>query len=133
MQWALLLLSGRPKLQDQLFDGIKDLSPEETTQHPLLKSVLRETLRLYPVAPFLTRYLMTDSLIGDYFVKKEVIGIRCGANINTSCKINEVACCNDLLILRKKNRYISFIVRLEKYFEFLNHDVPYGCKLNHSF
>ncbi|XP_011153998.1 cytochrome P450 315a1, mitochondrial isoform X2 [Harpegnathos saltator] len=71
MQWALLLLSGRPELQDQLFDGIKDLSPEETMQHPLLKNILRETLRMYPVAPFLTRYLAADNLIGDYFVTKE--------------------------------------------------------------
>lgn len=72
MQWALLLLSGYPALQDQLFNGIKDLSPEEITQHSLLKNVLKETLRLYPVAPFLTRYLTTDSWIGDYFVTKQV-------------------------------------------------------------
>ncbi|XP_032686386.1 cytochrome P450 315a1, mitochondrial [Odontomachus brunneus] len=71
MQWALLLLSGYPTLQDQLFNGIKNLSPEEITQHSLLKNVLKETLRLYPVAPFLTRYLTADSWIGDYFVTKE--------------------------------------------------------------
>ncbi|XP_014488961.1 PREDICTED: cytochrome P450 315a1, mitochondrial [Dinoponera quadriceps] len=71
MQWALLLLSGCPELQDQLFDDIKYLSPEETTQHPLLKGVLKETLRLYPVAPFLTRYMAANNFIGDYFVRKE--------------------------------------------------------------
>lgn len=73
MQWALLLLSGHPKLQDQLFDDIKNLSTEKILQHHLLKGVVRETLRLHPVAPFITRYSMEDSLIGDYFVSKGVI------------------------------------------------------------
>lgn len=75
MQWALLLLSGYPTLQDQLFNSIKDLSSEEITQDSLLKNVLKETLRLYPVAPFITRYLTADSWIGDYFVTKEVNGL----------------------------------------------------------
>lgn len=73
MQWALLLLSGRPELQDQLFYDIKDLSTEQILRHPLLKGVWREALRLHPIAPFLTRYLLADSTIGDYFVSKEVI------------------------------------------------------------
>ncbi|KMQ90601.1 cytochrome p450 315a1 [Lasius niger] len=71
MQWALLLLSGRPELQDQLFYDIKDLPPEEILQHPLLKGVWREALRLHPIAPFLSRYLLADATIGDYFVSKE--------------------------------------------------------------
>ncbi|XP_050457807.1 cytochrome P450 315a1, mitochondrial [Cataglyphis hispanica] len=70
MQWALLLLSDRPELQDQLFHDIKDLPPEEILRHPLLKGVWKEALRLHPVAPFLSRYMLADNTIGDYFVAK---------------------------------------------------------------
>ncbi|EZA49326.1 hypothetical protein X777_12356 [Ooceraea biroi] len=70
LQWALLLLSSRPELQDQLFHDMKKLSLEELLQYQLLRGVWRETLRLHPVAPFLTRYLPADSTIGDYFVPK---------------------------------------------------------------
>ncbi|XP_029680801.1 cytochrome P450 315a1, mitochondrial [Formica exsecta] len=70
MQWALLLLSSRPELQDQLFHDIKDLPPEEILRHPLLKGVWKEALRLHPVAPFLSRYMLADNTIGDYFVAK---------------------------------------------------------------
>lgn len=72
MQWALLLLSGHPELQDQLFHDIKDLPLEELLQHQLLRSMWKETLRLHPVAPFLTRYLPVDAIIGGYFVPKGV-------------------------------------------------------------
>ncbi|XP_012526686.1 cytochrome P450 315a1, mitochondrial [Monomorium pharaonis] len=70
MQWVLLLLSSHPELQNQLFHNIKDLSVKETLQHQLLRSIWREALRLHPVAPFLTRYLPTDAIIGDYLVPK---------------------------------------------------------------
>lgn len=70
MQWTLLLLSSHPELQDKLFHDIKDLPLEELLQHQLLRSTWREALRLYPVAPFLTRYLPVDATIGDYFVPK---------------------------------------------------------------
>ncbi|XP_012223827.2 cytochrome P450 315a1, mitochondrial isoform X1 [Linepithema humile] len=70
MQWALLLLSSRFQLQEQLFHDLRDLSPEEVLRHRLLRGVWREALRLHPVAPFLTRYLPTDATIGDYSVSK---------------------------------------------------------------
>lgn len=72
MQWMLLLLSGRPELQDQLFHDIKNLSAKEILEHKLLRNVRKETLRLYPVAPFLVRYLPTDAIIGGYLVPKGV-------------------------------------------------------------
>ncbi|XP_018310004.1 cytochrome P450 315a1, mitochondrial [Mycetomoellerius zeteki] len=70
MQWALLLLSSHPELQDRLFNEIKDLPLEDLLQHQLLRYTWKETLRLHPVAPFLTRYLPVDSIIGGYFVPK---------------------------------------------------------------
>jgi len=72
LQWTLLLLSSRPELQDQLFHDIKDLPLEELLQHRLLRGTWKESLRLYPVAPFLTRYLPVDATIGGYFVPKGV-------------------------------------------------------------
>lgn len=41
----------------------------------MLKNVLRETLRLYPVAPFLTRYLTTDGVIGGYKIPQGTLMI----------------------------------------------------------
>lgn len=73
MQWTLLLLSSRPEFQDQLFHRVKHLSLEDIPREHLVRSVWRETLRLYPVAPFLTRYLPADATIGDYSVSKGVI------------------------------------------------------------
>ncbi|KAL6258540.1 hypothetical protein P5V15_010497 [Pogonomyrmex californicus] len=70
MQWALLLLSNYPELQDQLFHDVKNLLPKEILQHQLLRNTWRETLRLYPIAPFLTRYLPMDVIIGGYLVPK---------------------------------------------------------------
>lgn len=70
LQWTLLLLSGRPELQDRLFHDIKDMPLEKLLQHQLLRSTWKETLRLHPVAPFLTRYLPVDAIIGGYFVPK---------------------------------------------------------------
>jgi len=72
MQWALLLLSGRFHLQDQLFHDLKDLPLKEVLRHHLLRGVWREALRLHPVAPFISRYLPTDATIGDYSVSKGV-------------------------------------------------------------
>lgn len=73
MQWVLFLLSNHPELQDQLYSDIKNLVPEEILKHNLLKNVIRETLRLHPIAPFLSRYLAADDSLGDYLVSKEVI------------------------------------------------------------
>ncbi|XP_011873848.1 PREDICTED: cytochrome P450 315a1, mitochondrial [Vollenhovia emeryi] len=70
LRWTLLMLCNHPELQDQLFHDIKDLPLEEILQSQLLRNIGKETLRLYPVAPFLTRYLQTDATIGGYFVPK---------------------------------------------------------------
>lgn len=38
----------------------------------LLHGLIKETLRLYPVAPFIGRYLPQDAQIGEHFVEKNV-------------------------------------------------------------
>lgn len=72
MQWSLFLLSTNPGVQEELFDRLKTLKDEEVTQQSLLKSVIKEALRLYPTAPFLTRFLPEDSIVGGYRVAKGV-------------------------------------------------------------
>ncbi|KAJ9590666.1 hypothetical protein L9F63_016294, partial [Diploptera punctata] len=68
-QWMLYLLAKNKELQDEIYEEVKNTTNiENIAQLPLLRGVLRETLRLYPVAPFLTRYLPQDSLIGGYHV-----------------------------------------------------------------
>uniref|UniRef100_A0A1B0BQX6 Cholesterol side-chain cleavage enzyme, mitochondrial n=1 Tax=Glossina palpalis gambiensis TaxID=67801 RepID=A0A1B0BQX6_9MUSC len=38
---------------------------------PLVHGFIKETLRLYPVAPFIGRYMPRDVLIGGYHIKKK--------------------------------------------------------------
>jgi hypothetical protein len=68
-QWILYLLARNPNLQDELYAELQEVhSSDDILQLPLLRGTIREALRLYPVAPFLTRYLPEDSLIGGYHI-----------------------------------------------------------------
>ena len=68
-QWMLYLLARNRKLQEEICEEVMSAAnSEHIVQLPVLRGMLRETLRLYPVAPFLTRYLPQDSLIGGYHV-----------------------------------------------------------------
>ncbi|KAG7208926.1 hypothetical protein KM043_015105 [Ampulex compressa] len=70
MQWALFLLSSHPECQERLLASVEELSPRDVLRNSLLRGIIKETLRMYPVAPFITRYLPEDSLIGGYVVPK---------------------------------------------------------------
>lgn len=72
MQWILLLLCNHPERQEELFEHLKKLLPKELLGNSFLKCIIKETLRLYPIAPFISRYLPEDSVIGNYFVPKGV-------------------------------------------------------------
>ena len=48
--------------------GLGQLGQEPLGQLTWCRSIVRETLRLYPVAPFVTRLLSTDSDVGGYHV-----------------------------------------------------------------
>ena len=73
MQWILYLLARDKELQEQILQDVNSAaSSEDIVQLPLLRGVLRETLRLHPVAPFLNRYLPQDGTIGGYHVPAEV-------------------------------------------------------------
>ncbi|XP_076626534.1 cytochrome P450 family protein sad isoform X1 [Colletes latitarsis] len=70
LQWILLLICNHPERQEELFRHLKELPQNELLRDPLLKSIIKESLRLYPIAPFISRYLPEDSVIGNYFVPK---------------------------------------------------------------
>lgn len=64
LQWTLYLLAKNLEVQENIANEIC----EETNvmQSALLKGVVREALRLYPVAPFLTRIMPESCVIGGY-------------------------------------------------------------------
>lgn len=70
---AILLLAMHPHIQEQVFDEIDRVyantplgapsTYEHITQLNYLEQVIRETLRLYPVAPYLLRFCKEDTKI----------------------------------------------------------------------
>lgn len=72
-QWALYCLSTHKEIQSKLYESLKDKDERAVLSDSLLKGVLKETLRLYPTAPFLTRHTLKDAVIGGYEVSKKVV------------------------------------------------------------
>ncbi|GLG97058.1 Ecdysone 20-monooxygenase [Gryllus bimaculatus] len=67
LQWALYELARNPQLQDELYEqSLLVNSAKELSELPLAKWTLRETLRLYPVAIFLSRYLPEECELAGY-------------------------------------------------------------------
>nr|UZM28236.1 shadow [Henosepilachna vigintioctomaculata] len=64
MQWMLYSVARNMDVQDKIRSELSN--PDST----YTKYVLKETLRLYPVAPFLTRFLPHESVIAGYRVPK---------------------------------------------------------------
>ncbi|XP_015522295.2 cytochrome P450 315a1, mitochondrial isoform X1 [Neodiprion lecontei] len=70
MQWALFLLGSNRSVQEELFEKLKGAKGESAVEKGVLKGAMKESLRLYPTAPFLTRCLPEDSIVGGYHVGK---------------------------------------------------------------
>lgn len=68
MIWALYMIARSPEVQTKLAEELMRSSPQLWLTHPLLRAVTRETLRLYPAAPFLTRQLALDLELSGYAV-----------------------------------------------------------------
>lgn len=72
LQWMLYLLAKHQDLQSRLFKEVSDALAECSTvdtfkeSTPLLRAFIRESLRLYPTAPFLARTLDRDIVLGGY-------------------------------------------------------------------
>ncbi|EDW66851.1 cytochrome P450 315a1, mitochondrial [Drosophila virilis] len=66
-QWALYLLSLNQLLQRRI------AHERAAAESQLLHGLIKETLRLYPVAPFIGRYLPQDAQIGGHFIEKDTL------------------------------------------------------------
>ncbi|XP_071978424.1 sterol 26-hydroxylase, mitochondrial-like [Engystomops pustulosus] len=81
LSWSLYHLAQDPDLQRSLYDEITKAVPvdripaaDDISQMPLLRAVIKETLRLYPVVPFNGRIITEKEVtIGDYLFPKETL------------------------------------------------------------
>lgn len=66
MEWILYLISKHPNVQEELYQNNIENSQ-------LSKNIMKEALRLYPVAPFLTRFIPEDLEIEGYHLPKDTL------------------------------------------------------------
>ncbi|RWS29023.1 cytochrome P450 315a1-like protein [Leptotrombidium deliense] len=76
-QWALYLLAKNPECQQKLYEEVNSvvkndhiIEEKHLTQMPYVKCIIKETLRMYPIAPFLSRILAKDIILGGYHIPK---------------------------------------------------------------
>ncbi|XP_058064126.1 cytochrome P450 315a1, mitochondrial isoform X1 [Anopheles bellator] len=68
--WALYLLASNQRVQNTVRKNIDDAACLESSA---IKGVVREALRLYPVAPFVGRFIDSDALFCGYKIPKETL------------------------------------------------------------
>ncbi|NXW95951.1 CP27A protein, partial [Alopecoenas beccarii] len=80
LSWALYHLSRDPGIQETLYQELKAVvppdrfpGPEDIPKMPMLRAIIKETLRVYPVVPTNARvFYEKDIVIGDYHFPKNV-------------------------------------------------------------
>ncbi|XP_041097652.1 25-hydroxyvitamin D-1 alpha hydroxylase, mitochondrial [Polyodon spathula] len=85
MSWTLYELSRHPEIQDALYGEIQKVlrgnpvpSVNEVGRMPLMKAVVKEVLRLYPVIPGNARVIADrDILVGGYIIPKKTLITLC--------------------------------------------------------
>ncbi|KAM9304821.1 cytochrome P450 27C1 [Gastrophryne carolinensis] len=77
LSWATYLLAKNPQVQQTVYNEIvrnlgKDTVPiaQDVPKVPLVRAVLKETLRLFPVLPGNGRVTQDDLVLGGYFIPK---------------------------------------------------------------
>lgn len=70
MQWLLHLLSINHSAQTDIYNELRQC--QDIFHRNLLKGSLKEALRLYPVAPFITRFMPEDTIVDEYLIKRNV-------------------------------------------------------------
>ncbi|KAG2458765.1 cytochrome P450 27C1 [Polypterus senegalus] len=77
LSWCTYLLAKNPQVQQAVYNEVaSNLGPhtvptaDDIAYLPLIKGVVKETLRLFPVLPGNGRILQEDMVLGEYFVPK---------------------------------------------------------------
>ncbi|KAJ0056421.1 hypothetical protein NL108_006908, partial [Boleophthalmus pectinirostris] len=77
LSWATYLLARYPHIQQQIHEEVdKTLGPntvpsaDDVSQLPLIRGLVKETLRLFPVLPGNGRITQDDLVVGGYFIPK---------------------------------------------------------------
>lgn len=81
LSYTILLLAMHPQIQEKLFTELRsvydsqdeDTSYERLQQLPYLDRVLKEGMRLFPVAPFIVRTAIADTPISNCVIPKGAI------------------------------------------------------------
>ncbi|XP_069553915.1 cytochrome P450 27C1 [Brachyistius frenatus] len=77
LSWACYMLARHPRIQQQIYNEVtKTLGPgavataDDVSNLPLIRGLVKETLRLFPVLPGNGRISQDDMVVGEYFIPK---------------------------------------------------------------
>ncbi|XP_069052709.1 sterol 26-hydroxylase, mitochondrial-like isoform X2 [Lepisosteus oculatus] len=84
LTWALYHLARDQELQNSVYREVSGVIPGDHIPNavdlekmPLVKAVIKEVLRLYPVVPANGRILQTDLVLGEYYIPSKVFMVLC--------------------------------------------------------
>ena len=103
LQWVLYLLATHPEAQER---AAAEISKENDWQKAsYLKGAVKEALRLFPVAPFMTRFLPEESDIGGYAIPAQVYFYKCMKKFQRDFKIKiSLDSCPPFHLLQRSER-----------------------------